>query len=258
MKNRQRSLFIISVTAASLLFASPSIFAHAKENYKGVYKDQVPCPTLNDGFYVGLAAGYDSYRIAQDTFINLSELDPDLALGDSVSREHVLNATGAVGGSFLGYGKYFSQMYNTYLGLEVFGNWSGAQTETKDRFTNTLGSSVTKDKINVKNNYGISVLPGVKLFNTALLYVRLGYNWSKIEVKETFKNDDGDVASFNETNTPGGFNYGLGIEAGFMDNWSVRAEYTHTDYNDFDTDLGTEITPADNQFMFGVIYHFNI
>lgn len=257
MKN-QRSLLLISVTAASLLFASTASFAHAKESYKGGYKDQIPCPTLNDGFYVGLAAGYDSYRVAQDIFINLSELDPDLGLAESVSRDPVLNATGVVGGGFLGYGKYFSQLYNTYLGLEIFGNWSGAQTDSEDKFTNAGGSSVIKNEINIKNNYGISVLPGIKLFNTALLYVRLGYNWSNIEVKEIFKDEDGDVVSFKDTNTPGGFNYGLGIEAGFMENWSVRAEYTHTDYNDFDTDLGTEITPADNQFMFGVIYHFNI
>src|SRR5437762_4750617 len=88
----KKSMLLISITSASLLLASSLSFAHGKENYKG-FKDEVPCPTLKDGFYVGLAAGYDSYRVVQDTTIDLTDLDPDLGVAESVSRDPRLNAT---------------------------------------------------------------------------------------------------------------------------------------------------------------------
>ena len=270
MRKPQISLLTVSVSVASLLLASTTSFAHAnyKENYKG---EAMPtCPVelvLKDGFYIGLQGGYDMYRIVDDVPDDgfLSAPDGDRA----ISVDPRVFASGGVGGGFIGYGHYFgSEWWGAYLGLEIFGNWSGASTDYELQVaTDTAGVLSDFDlytaKFKVKSNYGIDVLPGVKLNPATLFYVRLGYNWANISVDETFDSNINTVSELNSSSdsgseTPGGFHYGVGIESTFYDNWSVRAEYTHTDFNNVDSDWGSEISPGGNQFLLGVIYHFNM
>ena len=64
-----------------------------------------------------------------------------------------------LGGSFLGYGEYFNKFYNTYLGIEIFGNGTAASTS----YTLSTPNNSYASDIKIKNNFGISLLPGVKL-----------------------------------------------------------------------------------------------
>ena len=93
---------------------------------------------------------------------------------------------GAVGGAFLGFGHYFSSFYNMYLGFEIFGNGSGALTDSQVLINSINSTAFTKysTDIQVKSNYGLSLLPGIKLNNATLFYVRLGYNWTNIDVND--------------------------------------------------------------------------
>lgn len=269
MRKPQISLLTVSVSVASLLLASTTSFAHAnyKENYKG---EAMPtCPVelvLKDGFYVGLQGGYDMYRIVDDTPDEGFLLDPD---GDhAISLDPRVFAGGAVGGGFIGYGHYFNEFWGIYLGLELFGNWSGAETDYELQVADVAGGVLSnndfyKSSFRVKSNWGIDVLPGIKLNPATLFYVRLGYNWANVTVDETFTSNVGTpeavtVTSDGDGDNTGGFHFGVGIESTFYDNWSVRAEYTHTDFNDFTTDFTSEITPAGNQFLLGIAYHFNM
>jgi opacity protein-like surface antigen len=284
MRKPQISLLTVSVTVASLLLASTTSFA-AHKAYKENYKGEVPCPVelvLKDGLYVGLQAGYDSYRTVAD--INAADglltspgvLDPN---GYIISTDPRLNSTGAVGGGFIGFGKYFDNMYGAYLGLEIFGNWSGAQTSNTTYISQQgpvllpdVGNlDVLKTSFEVNSNYGISVLPGIKLNNATLMYVRLGYNWANVESNVTIGANmaaapnpalnQGVYRSASGSDTIGGFNYGLGIESTFADNWSVRAEYSHTDFNSVSADTlygDNDFTSANNQFMLGLVYHINM
>src|SRR3990167_1917753 len=199
----------------------------------------MPCPPpkmLKDGFYVGGQVGYDSYRVREGI---------TLASPGTLTGNPVINATGWVGGLFVGYGQYFNDIY--YLGGEVFGNYSGADQSYSLTDTGTYNS-----KVEARGGYGISVLPGVKLNDASFGYVRLCYNWSNLKTTEST-----DIpTSGNKSNTSGGFNYGVGIETLVYENWSVRGEYTHTGYNSFTSALNTSINPSDNQFMLGVLYHF--
>jgi opacity protein-like surface antigen len=219
------------------------------------YKGEVLCPpqlVLNDGMYFGIAAGYDTYRIVNDVnFVDVSE-------GISLNLDPRLSVNGVVGGALLGIGHYFDSFYNTYLGFEIFGNGSGASTDMQLLVNSLSASSLIKysTDIQVKSNYGLSILPGIKLNKATLFYVRLGYNWTNIDVNEYILNDSAVVSQSPYDVTSSGFNYGLGLETAIKPNVSMRGEYTHTDYSDFTTYLGSGIRPQDNQYMLALIYHF--
>lgn len=245
------------VTAAVLLAASTSVLAG--HNYKGEgYKGEAmpaPCPvplTIKDGFYLGAQLGYDSYRARRNSTMNFATF--------SSSSNPVTNAAGFVGGLMGGYGQYFNEMY--YLGGEIFVNTSGASQSSTASSTDATTTASVYSKVSVGTSYGISLLPGVKLNDASLLYVRLGYNRARIKGQGTATVGTTSVA-YSNNNWSSGFNYGLGIESSFYPNWSVRGEYTHTNYNSFSANAtsgansaSTSLSPSDNQFMLGLIYHF--
>jgi len=230
------SSFSVKTLAASLVLLSTTGLAFAKHHhYKAEdYKKEAmaPCPApvmLRDGAYAGVQVGYDSYRVRESISTSGATANP------------VINATGFVGGLLAGYGRY---MDNFYLGGEIFVNQSGADSSFSITDA-TIGTYTSK--FTARTAYGLGILPGVRLNDTSLGYIRLGYNWSKLKLQEP---------GTSKSNTSGGFNYGLGLETLLVDNWSLRTEYSHTDYNSFSTALGTNVKPADNQFMLGLLYHF--
>jgi opacity protein-like surface antigen len=276
MKQNLLSSLLFKFTVISItLAAGTSIAAPSGElaNYKGEAPALANCG-LRDGFYIGAAGGYDGYKIDND--ISIPPILTTAPFLTMTSAPH-MSVDGGVGGLFIGYGKYFDRFHNTYLGLEVFGDWSGASRNNNLPLgTNVvtpggtyLISQELTTKVKVRNNYGISLLPGIKLYDLVLLYVRLGYNWANISVNQTINNTanfDSNVGvvtsagsetlDFHQTSTVSGFNYGLGLETELYGQLSLRAEYTHTKYNSFHTSLvSTRITATDNQYMLGVIYH---
>ncbi len=270
-KKPQLSLLTVGMSIAALVLASTSSLAagYKAENYKGeVYKGEAPCPvepSLKDGFYVGAQVGYDMYRVKDEVDV----LDND---GNALSSDPTLNANGWAGGLFLGYGKYFDQFY---LGAEIFGNASGAKSSSDTDVITETGDLLSVDSdVKVKSEYGISILPGYKVNNTSLLYIRVGYNWAKIDHDVDFDGiGAGDLPlsmSDDESNTVHGWSGGVGIETLLADNFSVRAEYTYTKYNnasnsgdDDDAVFSTASVDsdldhlADNQFMLALIYHIS-
>lgn len=250
---KQLRLTSLSILAATLLLGSTAVSAHA--NYKGDLKGErmpEPCPpikVLKDGFYVGAQAGYDVYGI-RDTINVVDPID-----GDVFTANPTAFANGAIGGLFGGYGMYFQNLY--YLGLEIYGNYSGASQS----FTSTyvpvglVGNSIYT-KFNARGSYGISVLPGIKLNDSTLAYVRLGYNRVNLKGTGTL-NFDGTIISGSSSNWTGGFNYGIGLESVVWDNFSVRGEFNYTSYSSFTTVAGNKFSPANGTFMVGLVYHFD-
>jgi outer membrane immunogenic protein len=256
---KQLQLSLISIAVASLALSSASFAANAKgegykgENYKG--EAMAPCPqplTLNGGFYIGADVGYDMYQAEHE----FDATDPILP-GLTVSNDPVLSANGWAGGLFAGYGMYFNEMW--YLGAEVFGNWSGADTDNTITAQTTTGSNnfTATGEFSSNGNVGIDIIPGVKLNPATLAYVRLGYNWADLEVEDSNVVFDSIAQpDSSESDWEGGFHWGVGIESAFYENWSVRAEYTYTSFSDLDTNYSTFESPSDNQFMVGILYHF--
>ena len=222
------------------------------------------CPEqliLKDGFYIGVAGGYDSYRVVDQVTGNDNKntffVDGD---GEAFSIDPRESVNGAVGGAFMGYGKYFTDYYNTYIAIEAFGNASAAISDYElflnSPAVNPISKDIYRSNVHVKNNFGISFLPGIKLNNASLFYLRLGLSWSKLEVREIYNDDGTRTVNSKDSNESNGFNYGLGLEATFYENWSVRGEFNHTQYSEFDTEVGTVFTPSNSQYIVGLIYHF--
>lgn len=213
------------------------------ENYKGE-AEPPSCPepaTLRDGIYLGAQIGYDAYRVRESVNISGASLNP------------VINPVGVVGGLFFGYGKYIQDLY--YVGAEIFGNYSGANTAYSLGLGGANGAYY--NKVNVRGSYGIALLPGIKINDTLLAYIRLGFNRANFKTKESFNSPSTNAYAIRTT-TRNGFNFGLGLETLVYEDWSVRSEFTHTTYSSFSSSgFSTSFNPSDNQFMLGLLYHFN-
>ncbi|SRR3990167_855353 len=238
----------LSLVSAAVLLAATTVCSAG--SYKGEnYKGEAPCPTplmIKDGWYLGAQLGGDSYRVNHNASV--------INATGSLTASPVINPTGVVGGLFGGYGQYFSDIY--YLGGELFANASNASSKYSVA-TTASGSAFPASyyaKVSIQGSYGFGLLPGLKLNDASLLYLRLGYNRVSIKGQETAT--IGGVSSSNsKTNWSSGFNLGLGLETAFYQNWSLRAEASHTNYSSFYSGA-TKIIPYDNQAMLGLIYHF--
>ena len=257
-KYSQLPLFYAGVSAAALLLACTAGFAAG--NYKGeMYKGEAPCPVekvLKDGFYVGAQVGYDSWR-AVDSY-NLTATNSLTTA--TASGSNAISATGWTGGLFAGYGQYFQEAY--YLAAEILVNTSGASQSNNWNET-VVGTAVRtyNDKFSVNTSWGVRVLPGFKLNNSTLLYVPLGYMSASLKGTANFTNNGtaGGGTSVNvgasKSQYQGGFVYGVGLETVVYENFSIRGEYTRTNYNSFSTG-GVKFSPYNNQAMLGLVYHF--
>lgn len=238
-KTLRLSAISVGVLAASVLLSST---AFAAANYKGDvgYKGEAPCPApekLMSGFYIGGQIGYDMWRVRENVGSQF-----DTTAGDTANP--AVTPTGFIGGLFLGYGQYFSDYY--YLGGEVLGNYSGASTSYSiDQYSN---------KFNAYGTWGLAVLPGLKLNNTTLLYVRLGYNWTNVKAQESTTAPTPNLSA-SKSFTSGGFTYGLGMESLITQAWSLRGEVSHTNNSSFSTSISS-YNPSDTTAMVGLVYHF--
>ena len=272
--------------AASLLVVSTAgLAAHkSSENFKGEnFKAEVPppCPpilVLHDGFYIGAGLGYDSARVHES--VNTWEYDaPDFVVPsftESASRNQSL--TGWMGGLFVGYGHYFDWFY---LGAELNGNISDADSTAS--WSDSDGNWVSS-KVEMRGTYGISILPGIKVNDSSLLYARLGYLRTNFKAKNSFNfvsdPDDSPVTaavsgSSSNNKWRNGFTYGVGIETYVAEYVSVRGEFDHTTYNSRSVTASVDVPnlatppvvvgnitstakfkPSNNEFMLSLLYHF--
>jgi outer membrane immunogenic protein len=235
-----RSSFTLKALTAALILASTTGMVFAK-GYKGDYKGEA-CPPpqmLKSGWYIGGQVGYDSYRVRNSISNALVALNP------------VFAANGWVGGLNLGYGMMMTDMF--YLGGELFANWSNANNSLS--MVDNDGDNLTAG-FDANSSYGLALLPGVKMTDSTLTYVRLGWNWANL--KSSVSGVDGATGTtFNgsKSNTSNGFVLGVGMETLLVDNWSLRGEFNHTWYSNYSANNIT-VAPSDNQYMLGLLYHF--
>jgi opacity protein-like surface antigen len=138
------------------------------------------------------------------------------------------------------------------VGAEKFGNWDGA----RNRATYSTSEGSFSNKFEADANYGISLLPGVKVNDTTLAYLRLGWNWANLKDSWNARiAATGVTSSGSKSNTSNGFQYGIGMETLLVANWSVRGEVNHTSFGSF-TDGPIRVKPSDTQALVGVTYHF--
>lgn len=248
------SLITKAVLSTAALLVATTGLATAGHSYKGESLKGEACPpppALLGGFYVGGQVGYDNYRVRHS-------IEDTLFLSSTFSNP--LAANGWVGGLFLGYGQYFT---NFYLGGELFGNYSGADGTLT---VSSLGN-VLKNKAEARGSWGLALLPGMKLSDTLLVYLRGGYTWANLKNRLSVNSVDVVSTSSNR----GGWTWGVGMESLVWDAWSLRGEFNHTSFNSRSSTIlvpspfvpgalvpgaTVKFSPYDNQFMVGAVYHF--
>jgi len=243
MRHHACSALCLAFIVTPLLFVLPaSSFAYGL--YKGANLNKPrSLPILSNGFYVGLSAGYDAYRTRPNINFNFN--------GDTITGSPALSSTGFVGGIFGGYGEYYKNL--AYLGGEAFVNISGASSSST--YNDAFASSIYNNKINGGTSLGFAVLPGIKLSDSSLFYLRFGVTWANIKGQENI-NVAGVSTSTSKNSWDDGFAYGLGLETALCYGFSLRSEYSHTNYNNFTSNtFDTTYSPSDDQFMMGLIYH---
>lgn len=168
------------------------------------------------GAYVGLNAGYGigKFDIKDDGYVNDMSID------------------GLDGGLHLGYQKDFGKFV---AGLELHGNFSGANTRFKD--------SEEDFKISRGHSFGASAKLGMKL-NSWLAYVRAGYDRAKYELKDN---------GIKERSNANGFLGGLGVETMLTSNIMFGGEYNHIRYQKF---KNSHTKPSYNTFKLRLSYKF--
>ncbi len=230
VKNIRRALFAIFF--AIMIFFSVKNFADSETS----------CKVLNDGYYLGISIGYDAFSIED-------KMDhPEL-----LSYDPTLNINGVMGGIFVGYRKFFERFYNTYLGSEFFINGNSANSDYRLIFND---DTLTTD-VNVISNYGFSLMPGIRINPSSMFYLRLGYNWLKIEVDQINTNPNFSALDFNDFNTLHGIKYGLGLETVFFKRLDFRFEYQFSKYNSMETHTTAVISPKDHQWVAGLVYRIS-
>lgn len=242
---QKKPLFVV---AATLLLTSTVSLAQLRshppyppQDYKAEkIVTRVPCcvsipNSLRDGLYIGAGLGYDSYRIRQ----SINVLD---ASGILDQANPALSGRGLVGDVLGGYGQYFEWFY---IAGEIFTKY----TSTHSGYSlNAYNSDFA-----VRETYGFSIIPGVRLNRTALLYVRLGYARTFLKAQE----NGTALGNFESSNWGNGIDLGLGAEMAVYRNFSVRGEYVYTDYSSFRSNaLNTKFITSNSEFIVSLLYHF--
>lgn len=246
----KQQLAVLSLGFLALASSSPALAAtHYKPTYKSEERFALPslpvhrCKNLNDGFYAGGSVGYDMYNVNVNTNLTFN--------GVAIGGNPPVSAMGFIGAVMGGYGIYLADVY--YVGAELFANSSSAAANITN--TNSSSTYVYSTKFTAGTGYGLSLLPGFKVNDSSLFYLRFGYNWTRLKGEESVIVGPASEST-SRAGWQSGFNYGLGIETAVHKRISVRGEYTYTSYDDFVSPYKTTWSPSNNQFMLSAIYHF--
>ena len=158
------------------------------------------------------------------------------------------NAKGAYGDLVAGFGWTGAERF--YLGAEVFGAQSSTRTPTK--VINTSGGT-TGAFARMRWTYGASLLPGYRLTDTAITYLRFSV------LKSRFQLYQGSIpAGFSfhyEIANAKGVQVGIGLQNDFSRNWGIRGEYDYVTYRSISL-FNNKFRAYDNQIKVGLMYNF--
>jgi opacity protein-like surface antigen len=197
----------------------------------------------NQEVYVGIVGDRDNSYLSKRShrangrpstdrrggFNNSSNIDDVVAKGWGVE-------------AFAGYGYTFD--CGIYGGIEGFYNYSPSKSDYKDTGLSTQGVSsavnVTTNStelIKLKDSYGVCILPGYKVNDHILIFLKLGWSQRRLHYKTTFSGvpspQPRDVAVHNRSisRNINGYLIGTGIDIKICENLYIRNEYAVTAYS---------------------------
>ena len=204
-----------------------------------------PFTNLGTGLYTG---GFLSYAYGRN------KVTSTLGANNELSYNRSMNGWGA--GGFVGYGKGFSRFY---VGIE--GILQMLWTEGKMRVTNATESFFTKDE--TLWSYGAALRLGAYVSPESLFTIRLGAAGTLLRHKPG-NNTTGQYGVVRKINqNMAGILYGFGLETALTGQWSLRVDYTHTDFQHFSKTTAVNnanqvgrLAPKLDQLMLGMAYKF--
>lgn len=177
---------------------------------------------IRSGFYLG--ANVSANALLADSKRYYTSEDGT----DSNSLKHDGGAFGAGLGIYGGYGLLSGCMY--YAG-EIAWDWNSAKISHKYTDSDAISSDVAKIKVEKNNYFNFAAIIGRKVNPSTVLYIRLGGNVGKTELKSSI---DDSGAKLSKSKTEISFVPGIGMETSFDKNWVGRMEYTY--------DLGNSVS----------------
>lgn len=205
--------------------------------------------------YVGGALGPEGATFSQRAHVVGQNPNATSGVFDVRATNH-FSGTGVFGSIFGGYDWRFTPYY---IGLEINGNLSSVEYDlTNDEY---IHHNFGKTYFTIKNNEGISLLPGIFLAENTLVYGRIAYANGHLKI---FEGADPSIQSL--TQNLNGIRYGVGIRQAMSPQWALMMDYSQINYehvksHTFDpfgvVTKDTKITPSTAQIAFGVIYHFD-
>ena len=165
----------------------------------------------------------------------------DVSLGPAIGDTD-LSGTGMNGGIVLGLSK---RLGSGRIGIELEGSRSSI-----DASANVSIDGTPQDiSLKITSTYGVSVIGGMDLSPSTMLYARIGWVQSEFEA-------EANVTSFStnfvtEDDTEQGFRSGIGIQTDLNQHLALRGEYLYTKYSSFQS-----IDPSTGVFRLGLIYNF--
>lgn len=210
---------------------------------------QQPCcwSAWGSGLYLGTGIGVDATEFRITSY-------PSQAGNFNVINKTQVSAQGILGDLFAGYSLRYCWLS---LAGEINGSLSSARFHTSNQ--DFVHDSFAGTTYKMNRSWGISVLPGIILPETTMLYGRVGY------VSGYFNSETTDNSLANVSTRLNGLRYGLGIQKRLCKNLDMRFEYSRISYQDHSDTVfepigavtkQTIITPFSNQFMLGAVYRF--
>jgi len=206
-------------------------------------------------FYVGGGLGPEFADFRQDSTV---QSKGGVAGTFYVKNQSHLAAKGIFGTVFAGYGEVFStERQDFYLAGEVNFNLSTANLTSYNK--EFINMTFSKSDYRVQRSLGISLLPGILLTDTTLLYGRVGFSEGKFRVATT------DPSLRKSSKYYNGFRYGFGLGQGVTEDWAIRVEYSDVAYRNVEmltrdpisaVTKGTTISPQTSQTEFSLVYSF--
>jgi opacity protein-like surface antigen len=211
---------------------------------------------FSSDFYVGIGGGPEWGDFKQNRTVN----DP-LHHDFFVKNQQYTGLRGGFGTVFAGYGYDFDSIWSEdiepYLGLEV--NFNLSTVNAKEYNKEFVHETYSHTQYRLQRSFGVSLLPGITLFDDTLAYARIGYADGKFQLSTT------DPSLHDVNKFLSGLRYGVGLQQELFEDLAVRMEWSTIAYKSVSTftrdplsgvTVENNISPQTSQVEFAAVYSF--
>lgn len=192
------------------------------------------------GLYVGGTVGTLSLTSRHDLHIGPIEVDsagsgfPDIQIDSATT----LGDTGYGGRFFTGYMFDLVKKFSVAIEANLEFNTASVDTGTSLSISPIIETiSLLNTQLDVKNSYGLSLLPTYHISDDFLVFARAGIARGTIH-----SNAVGALTNVNDSFNRMGGQLGLGMEYALSKHLSLRGEYIYTSYKSIDQSFAPGVT----------------